>query len=146
MTHLDLAFKDFIDALETAMMRLVSKVPLIILPGGWVTDGLLVSGFPALTVLSSYPTSWAQPYIEQRYEDFDPVVGLARSSQRLIQWDRRTLRLPSASQQRFEAAKFGIQSGATVPIRRGFVRFAAFMKHSDPMILWSWVALSPSQP
>ncbi|RWP15748.1 MAG: hypothetical protein E5X67_08590 [Mesorhizobium sp.] len=76
----------------------------------------------------------------------DPVVGLARSSQLLFQWDRRTLRLPSASQQRFfaEAAKFGIQSGATVPIRRGFGHFAAFMKHSDPVIWWSWVALSPS--
>ncbi|TIO14320.1 MAG: hypothetical protein E5X86_25420 [Mesorhizobium sp.] len=45
-----------------------------------------------------------------------------------FQWDRRTLRLPSASQQRFfaEAAKFGIQSGATVTILGGFGRFAAF--------------------
>ncbi|RWM45567.1 MAG: hypothetical protein EOR78_05745 [Mesorhizobium sp.] len=66
--------------------------------------------------------------IEHRYEDIDPVVGLARSSQRAFQWDRRTLRLPSASQQRFfaEAAKFRIHSGATVPIQGGFGRFAAF--------------------
>ncbi|WP_366514626.1 autoinducer binding domain-containing protein [Mesorhizobium sp.] len=53
---------------------------------------------------------------------------MARSSQRAFQWDRRTLRLPSASQQRFfaEAAKFRIHSGATVPIQGGFGRFAAF--------------------
>ncbi|QKC99334.1 hypothetical protein EB231_02845 [Mesorhizobium sp. NZP2298] len=34
--------------------------------------------------------------VERRYEVIDPIVETARSSQRLFQWDRRTLQLPSA--------------------------------------------------
>jgi LuxR family transcriptional activator of conjugal transfer of Ti plasmids len=130
MTLLDLAFRDFVDALETAngeagfkgaADRFASRL-------GYRWFAYLGFSEPALKVLSSYPGSWARQYIERRYEAIDPVVGLARSSQRSFQWDRRTLRLPSASQQRFfsEAAKFGIHSGVTVPIRGGFGRFAAF--------------------
>jgi LuxR family transcriptional activator of conjugal transfer of Ti plasmids len=130
MTLFDLAFRDFVDALETAHDEVGFKGAANRLAGRLGFRWFAYLGFsePALTVLSSYPSSWARQYIEQRYEDIDPVVGLARSSQRSFQWDRRTLRLPSASQQRFfaEAAKFGIHSGATVPIRGGFGRFAAF--------------------
>ncbi|MBZ9726323.1 LuxR family transcriptional regulator [Mesorhizobium sp. CO1-1-11] len=126
----DFVFRDFVDALETAhddvgfrgaADRFAKRL-------GYRWFAYLGFSEPALKVLSSYPTSWAQQYMEQRYEDIDPVIGLARSSRRLFQWSRRTLRLPSASQQRFfaEAAKFGIQSGATVPIPGGFGRFAAF--------------------
>ncbi|MER8421085.1 LuxR family transcriptional regulator [Mesorhizobium sp. M1329] len=127
---LDLAFRDFVDALETADNEIGFKSAADRFAHGLGYRWFAYLGFsePALKVLSSYPGSWARQYIEERYEDIDPVVGLARSSQRLFQWDRRTFRLPSASQQRFfaEAAKFGIHSGATVPIRGGFGRFAAF--------------------
>lgn len=130
MTLLDLTFRDFVDALETASDEVGFKRAADRFAGRLGYRWFAYLGFsePALKVLSSYPSSWAQQYIEHRYEDIDPVVGLARSSQRTFQWDRRTLRLPSASQQRFfaEAAKFGIHSGATVPIRGGFGRFAAF--------------------
>ncbi|RWQ78405.1 MAG: LuxR family transcriptional regulator [Mesorhizobium sp.] len=130
MSLLDLAFRDFVDALETAhdefgfkgaADRFASRL-------GYRWFAYLGFSEPALKVLSSYPASWARQYIEQRYEDIDPVVGLARSSQRSFQWDRWTLRLASAPQQRFfaEAAKFGIHRGVTVPIRGGFGRFAAF--------------------
>ncbi|MER9955244.1 LuxR family transcriptional regulator [Mesorhizobium australicum] len=130
MALLDLVFRDFVDALETAHNEVGFKTAADRFAGRLGYRWFAYLGFsePPLKVLSSYPSSWAQQYIEQRYEDIDPVVGLARSSQRTFQWDRRTLRLPSASQQRFfaEAAKFGIHSGATVPIRGGFGRFAAF--------------------
>lgn len=130
MTLLDLAFRDFVDTLETAHDEVGFKgaADRFAVRLGYRWFAYLGFSEPALKVLSSYPRSWARQYIEQRYEDIDPVVGLARSSQRLFQWDRRTLRLPLASQQRFfaEAAKFGIHSGATVPIRGGFGRFAAF--------------------
>lgn len=130
MTLLDLAFRDFVDALETAHDEVGFKGAADRLATRLGFRWFAYLGFsePALKVLSSYPGSWARQYVEQRYEDIDPVIGLARSSQRSFQWDRRTLRLPSASQQRFfaEAAKFGIHSGATVPIRGGFGRFAAF--------------------
>jgi LuxR family transcriptional activator of conjugal transfer of Ti plasmids len=130
MTALDLAFREFVDALETAHdeFGLKTAADRFAARLGYRWFAYLGFSDPALKVLSSYPVSWARQYIEQRYEGIDPVVGLARSSQRSFQWDRRTLRLPSTSQQRFfaEAAKFGIHSGATVPIRGGFGRFAAF--------------------
>lgn len=130
MTLLDAAFGDFVDALETAYDEVGLKKVADRLAArlGYRWFAYLGISEPALKVLSSYPGSWAREYIEHRYEDIDPVVGLARSSQRSFQWDRRTLRLPSTSQQRFfaEAAKFGIHSGVTVPIRGGFGRFAAF--------------------
>lgn len=130
MTLLDLTFRDFVDALETAHDAdgLKTAAERFAASLGYRWFAYLGFSEPALKVLSSYPRSWAQQYIERRYEAIDPVVGTARSSQRLFQWDRRTLRLASAAQQRFftEAAKFGIHSGATVPIRGGFGRFAAF--------------------
>ncbi|WP_167331107.1 LuxR family transcriptional regulator [Mesorhizobium australicum] len=130
MTVLDLTFRDFVDALETAHDEMGFKGAADRLAARLGYRWFAYLGFsePALKVLSSYPNSWAQQYVEQRYEDIDPVVGLARSSQRSFQWDRRTLGIASAAQQRFfaEAAKFGIHCGATVPIRGGFGRFAAF--------------------
>lgn len=130
MTLLDLAFRDFVDALETAHDEVSFKgaADRFAVRLGYRWFAYLGFSQPAIKVLSSYPGSWARQYIEQRYEVIDPVVGLARSSQRSFQWDRRTLRLPSVSQQLFftEAAKFGIHSGVTVPIRGGFGRFAAF--------------------
>lgn len=130
MTYIDLSFKDYVDALETAQdeVGFKSAADRFAVRLGYRWFAYLGFSDPALKVLSSYPSSWARQYIEQKYEDIDPVVGLARSSQRSFQWDRWTLRLPSASQQRFfsEAAKFGIHSGVTVPIRGGFGRFAAF--------------------
>jgi len=130
MTLIDLAFRDFVDALETAHDEIGFRgaADRFAIRLGFRWFAYLGFSEPALKVLSSYPSSWARLYIERRYEDIDPIVGLARSSHRLFQWDRRTLRLPSASQQLFfaEAAKFGIHCGATVPIRGGFGRFAAF--------------------
>lgn len=130
MTLLNQAFGDFVDALETTHdeMGFKGAADRFAVRLGYRWFAYLGFSEPALKVLSSYPSSWARRYIEQRYEDVDPVVGIARTSQRSFKWDRRSLRLPSASQQRFfaEAAQFGIHSGATVPIRGGFGRFAAF--------------------
>ncbi|RWL17947.1 MAG: LuxR family transcriptional regulator [Mesorhizobium sp.] len=130
MTHLNLAFRDFVDALETAHDKAGFKNAADRLAARLGYRWFAYLGFsePALKVLSSYPSSWAQQYVERRYEAIDPIVATARSSQRSFQWDRRTLRLASAPQQRFfaEAAKFGIHCGATVPIRGGYGRFAAF--------------------
>jgi LuxR family transcriptional activator of conjugal transfer of Ti plasmids len=130
MTILDLAFREFVDALEAAHdeFGLKTTADRFAAQLGYRWFAYLGFSEPAFKVLSSYPGSWARQYIEQRYEEIDPVVRLARSSRRTFQWDRWTLRLPSASQQRFlaEAANFGIHSGATVPIRGGFGRFAAF--------------------
>lgn len=73
MTHLALLSKTSLTPLRLLMMRLVSKVPLIVLTGGWVA--CLRFWEPALTVLSSYPTSWAQQYIEQRTRISTPSSG-----------------------------------------------------------------------
>ncbi|MET3579899.1 LuxR family transcriptional activator of conjugal transfer of Ti plasmids [Mesorhizobium robiniae] len=130
MTLLDLTFRDFVDALETAHdadgLKAAADRFAVRLDFKWFA--YLGFAEPTRKVLSSYPSSWARQYLNQRYEDIDPVVMTARSSQRLFQWDRRTLRSPTVSQQLFftEAAKFGIHSGVTVPIRGGFGRFAAF--------------------
>ncbi|TPJ18929.1 LuxR family transcriptional regulator [Mesorhizobium sp. B2-7-3] len=130
MARLELTFMDFIDALETAHDEagLKSAAERLAARLGYRWFAYLGFSEPALKVLSSYPSSWAQQYVERRYEVIDPIVQTARSTQRSFQWDRRTLRTALASQQRFfaEAAKFGIHSGATVPIRGGFGRFAAF--------------------
>lgn len=130
MTLLDAAFGDFVDTLETAYDEVGLKRAADRLAAHLNFRWFAYLGFsePVLKVLSSYPSSWAREYIEQHYEEIDPVIGFARSSKRLFQWDRRTLRLSSASQQRFfaEAGKFGIYRGVTVPILGGFRRFAAF--------------------
>lgn len=135
MTALEFTFRDFVDALETAHDEFGFKgaADRFAARLGYRWFAYLGFSEPVLKVLSSYPGSWARRYIEQRYEDIDPVVRLARSSHRLFHWDRRSVRLPSPSQQRFfaEAAKFGIHSGATVPIRGGFGRFAAFTVAGD---------------
>ena len=130
MTLLDLAFRDFVDALETSHTEdnFKAAADRFALRLGYRWFAYLGFTKPVLKALSSYPIPWVREYIEQRYEDIDPVICLARSSRRSFQWDRRTFRLPSTSQQLFftKAAKFGIHSGATVPIRGGFGRFAAF--------------------
>lgn len=130
MVQCDLAFRDFIDALETADDELGFRgaAERFAVRLGYRWFAYLGFSEPTLKILSSYPSSWRHEYLQNRYEEIDPVIGLARSSQRLFQWDRHTLRLPSLSHQRFfsAAAKFGIRSGATVPIRGGFGRFATF--------------------
>ncbi|WP_027061082.1 helix-turn-helix transcriptional regulator [Mesorhizobium loti] len=135
MTGLDLAFRNFVDALETASDEpsLRCAADRFAKRLGYRWFAYLGFSEPALKVLSSYPNSWVERYVQQRYDAIDPVIGLARSSQRSFQWDRRTLRSPSLSQQRFfaEAGKFGIHSGVTVPIRGGFGRFAAFTVAGD---------------
>jgi LuxR family transcriptional activator of conjugal transfer of Ti plasmids len=130
VTLADLAFGDFIDALETANNEtgLKSAADRFATRLGYRWFAYLGFSQPTLKVLSSYPGAWADQYVQRRYQNVDPVVGLARSSQRSFQWHRRTLQLPAPAQRRFfsEAAKFGIHSGTTVPIRGGFGRFAAF--------------------
>lgn len=66
------------------MTRLASKVLRIVLLRDWVTDGLLISDFqnPPSRCFRHIQVHGRGKYIERRYEDIDPVVGLARSSQR----------------------------------------------------------------
>ncbi|RWJ31951.1 LuxR family transcriptional regulator [Mesorhizobium sp.] len=135
MSRLDLALRDFVDALETADDDVGFKFAADRFADRLGYRWFAYVGFsePTLKVLYSYPGSWAREYLKNRYQHIDPVIGVAKSSRRLFQWNRRTWQLRSASQQRFfsAAADFGIRYGATVPIFGGFGRFAAFTLATD---------------
>ncbi|RWM45462.1 hypothetical protein [Mesorhizobium sp.] len=64
MAALDLAFRDFVDALETAHDELGFKGAADRFAARLGNRWFAYLGFSeqALTVLSSYPTSWAQQY------------------------------------------------------------------------------------
>ncbi len=75
--------------------------------------------------LTTYPQTWVDRYIDQRYDLLDPVIGQAASSLVPFGWsaeDRpKELTRP---QRRFldEACDFDLRTGITIPIHHGMGR------------------------
>ena len=135
MSLLDLALADFIDGLESSNNELGMRAAASRFAGRLGFRWFAYLGFskPALKVLSSYPLAWSRHYIDQRYETIDPVIGRARSSRNVFQWDRRAFSAASRPQRKFlaEASEYQIRSGISVPIDGGFGRLALFTLATD---------------
>ncbi|WP_417462971.1 LuxR family transcriptional regulator [Kordiimonas sp.] len=70
--------------------------------------------------ISNYPTAWTSHYLQNKYQQIDPVVIYAAQSSEPFNWGRRLgLGGGRADGGRLfdEAAEFGICSGLTIPIR-----------------------------
>ncbi|TIS81080.1 MAG: LuxR family transcriptional regulator, partial [Mesorhizobium sp.] len=113
-----------------------------------LTEGLDLMSFAYLswpmgpngkpTLISNYPAPWTARYLENRYQNVDPVIARARCGGYPFQWgfDLKSFG-PSEPQRRIfeEAAQFGIGCGMTIPIidRRGNVAAMTFAAgKSDP--------------
>lgn len=89
------------------------------------------------TLISNYPVTWTDHYLQQHYETVDPVISKALATLEPFEWglELAPRRLPEPQRLLLdEAAKFGIRCGFTVPIhdRRGpvaAVTFAADERH-----------------
>ncbi|MGX1101306.1 LuxR family transcriptional regulator [Amorphus sp. MBR-141] len=82
-------------------------------------------------LVSNYPSCWTSRYINNNYEQIDPVIEVARCGTCPFQWDAEFGRSDTSrrQQQLFEeAAEFGIRCGLTIPIhdRRGNVAAMTF--------------------
>jgi LuxR family transcriptional activator of conjugal transfer of Ti plasmids len=134
-------FQTFIDRLSGASDRETLGEALI-----RFADGLGLTKFayidfrrprPHLPVyLTNYPTEWVYHYLNQRYEEIDPVVIRARQSIQPFVWDAATPATEadgSAERRRLfgEAAEFGIHCGLSVPVRDGQGRMAMISLVSD---------------
>ncbi|MER9438921.1 LuxR family transcriptional regulator [Mesorhizobium sp. M0618] len=90
------------------------------------------NGKPML--ISNYPALWTARYLENRYQNVDPVILRASYGESTFRWgfDLKSFDL-SVPQLRFfeEAAQFGIRCGVTIPIIDGRGNFAAMTFAAD---------------
>ena len=78
--------------------------------------------------LTTYPSDWAEHYIENDYVHHDPVLQTAHAGMRPFDWpwlSRSTGLSPLQQQMMAEAADFGVSQGLTVPIHGPQGSFAA---------------------
>ena len=136
MKAAELAFQEFVDALDTASTELafrsVAERTAHRLGFRWFAYLSFVSDEPFL--ISSYPKSWTRHYFSERYFEVDPVVEHSRGQHTLFQWSGGAPEVSGtrARQRLFDEANgFGIKTGVTIPIRGGFGRFGAFTLAAD---------------
>ncbi len=75
------------------------------------------AGRPQL--ISTYPVNWTDHYLQQRYEQFDPVIVEALATPEPFEWGHEFSSKPLSKSQHAlldEAAQFGIRCGFTVPV------------------------------
>ncbi len=85
-------------------------------------------------LISTYPVRWTDHYLQEHYERFDPVVGLAHNQTEPFEWGLGAdgFNMSPAQARLFdEASQFGIRCGFTVPIRNGHGPIAAVTFASD---------------
>jgi DNA-binding CsgD family transcriptional regulator len=85
-------------------------------------------------LISNYPPTWTNHYLQQHYERFDPVIKQALGHPEPFRWGLGTgVTRRSKLQQRLfdEAANFGIRHGFTVPIHDDWGAVAAVTFASD---------------
>ena len=86
------------------------------------------------SLISTYPPPWTTHYLEQRYEQIDPVVAQACRSTEPFEWGPEVgpFKLKRSQRQLFdEAAEFGIGYGFTIPIHDGRGPIAAVTFAAD---------------
>lgn len=73
--------------------------------------------------ISNYPVEWQQRYVENRYDRIDPIVAQARHRPQIFAWGPgHAVFRQTADGKRFmaDAAKFGVRSGISMPVRGPF--------------------------
>lgn len=130
------AFQSLVDALEHAQDEAALRAAASRAAQHMGLRWFAYLGFdaPVLEALTSYPAAWTDRYLAHGYDQFDPVVFIARRRQRAFRWDAgiSSHRGVALEHQIFdEAREFGIRSGVTVPIRGGYERFAMFTLAGD---------------
>ncbi len=136
MRQLENVFQEFVDAMHTASDPLAFRAL-----GERATHRLGFRSFAYLgvadeshTLISTYPKEWTTHYLNERYQEIDPVFIRARRDRDLFHWDgAQALKGRRSPCKRFfgEASEFGIDKGVTIPIRAGFDRFALFTFAAD---------------
>jgi LuxR family transcriptional activator of conjugal transfer of Ti plasmids len=95
---------------------------------------LIPTGRDPAQLISNYPLAWTQYYLARRYETLDPVILEARTAPESFLWGPGS-RLDAGCNDRSaffeEAARFGIRSGFTIPIRDGRSHLAALTLAAD---------------
>jgi DNA-binding CsgD family transcriptional regulator len=85
----------------------------------WFAYMSLGASRPAL--MSTYPSTWTDHYLANRFDQIDPVIVATRKETSPFFWGRSTHQIrPTAAEaiRLFDdAASFGIKSGITVPFR-----------------------------
>lgn len=132
-------FQDFIDdlvessdeaAFSKAMSRAAAALELSCFAYLWLPQHRKDSA----RLISTYPTPWTSHYLNNRYEQFDPVIRRALEVTEPFEWggDVESGPLSDAQHQLFEeAAKFGIRYGFTIPIHDGHGPVAAVTFAAD---------------
>lgn len=92
-----------------------------------------------LVYVSTYPMEWVDYYQRRRYQEIDPVVAVAQSSQLPFLWSDQSLGSRASNEQRRffgEAAEFGIKCGLTVPIHDSQAGLATvtFISDRNPVL------------
>ncbi len=136
MRQLENVFQEFVDAVHTAADPLAFRAL-----GERATQRLGFRSFAYLgfsdeahTLISTYSKEWTTHYLNERYQQIDPVIIRARRDRDLFHWNgARASKGRGNPCKRFfgEAAEFGIEKGVTIPIRAGFDRFALFTFAAD---------------
>jgi LuxR family transcriptional activator of conjugal transfer of Ti plasmids len=77
-------------------------------------------------IFPNYPEEWLQRYLAEGYFVIDPTIAEAKQALRPFVWSGDDMMRHGGEVHRIagEAAEFGIKSGFTIPIRRGFGRIA----------------------
>jgi LuxR family transcriptional activator of conjugal transfer of Ti plasmids len=99
-------------------------------------DALLIKEPTADMVLSTYPQSWLDRYLDQNYESIDPTVDLAFAAPRSIHWASSLYEdseNPNVRQLFAEAREHGLHHGRTIPLfRLPGLTFACGVATDDP--------------
>jgi LuxR family transcriptional regulator, activator of conjugal transfer of Ti plasmids len=124
MNTMDRIFQNFIDCLSSA-----SDLDALRDTMSKAASALDLSCFAYLSIphrpdtaprlISTYPSTWTEHYLERRYERFDPVIIRALSNRKPFKWGLGLGPTTSTKPQRElfeEAARFGIRCGFTIPI------------------------------
>jgi LuxR family transcriptional regulator, activator of conjugal transfer of Ti plasmids len=129
-------FQDFIDRLSSAPDREALRDAMAKAAAAFDLSCFAYLSIPPQTrtapqLISNYPTAWTEHYLQSHYDRFDPVIIQALSHPEPFEWGLKfVLPTPSKPQQElfFEAAKFGIQCGFTIPIHdnRGSIAAVTF--------------------
>ena len=124
------ALEDFWDAIQRAdtfeELREIASATGRELGFQWFAYLRIAGGSPEL--VSSFPSSFSQFYIDHRLSDEDPLVRHARLTNVPFFWsDSEEADLQIDPQERVpkEAVKYGIRSGFTIPIHAGYNKFAS---------------------
>lgn len=117
-------FDDFLDRLDTCVDEADFENALESMMLGFGLGSFAYLSVPHKPrhrprLISNYPVRWTSHYLEQHYENLDPVIARARCDDCPFQWgaDFGTARMPRPIERFFdEAGQFGICCGLTIPI------------------------------